>query len=436
MRSRLITLVAATTSLVALAFVVPLAFLVRELAVDRAVRPAELATRTLAPALALGGEPQVLEGLVAAASSGLEGPVGAVLPDGSTVGAAPPAGVVERAQADRRATQLDVPGGRAVVVPVVSADGVAVVHALVPDAALRRGVTAAWIILGVLASVLVAGAVLLADALARRTLSAIRRVEALAHRLAGGDLEARADVEGPEEVARVAEVLGTLAGTIEDLLQTERERAADLSHRLRTPLTPLRIDAESLPASAQRDRLLADVDALDAEVSRVIRSFRNRPGGTPDGAGCDAAAVAAARAAFWRPLADDEGRRFTVQGPAAGAPVAVAGEELADAVDALLGNVFTHTPEGAPVTFTVELGADVVDITVADDGTGWPGEVEVGDRGASAGGRSTGLGLDICRRAAEAAGGRLRLSTGPSGGAVATIELPLVGGAGAVRGRR
>lgn len=426
MRSRLITLVAATTSLVALAFVVPLAFLVRELAVDRAVRPAELATRTLAPAVTLGGGPEVLEGLVAAARSGLEGPVGAVLPDGTTVGEPPPAGVVEQARRERRATRVDVAEGRVVVVPVVGADGVGVVHALVPGAALRRGVAAAWTILGVLAVALVAGAVLLADALARRTLAALRRVEELARRLAAGDLEARADVTEPEEVGRVAQVLGTLAGTIEDLLRNERERAADLSHRLRTPLTPLRIDTEALPPSPHRDRLLADVAAVDAEVSRVIRSFRSRPERLPGtGAeGCDAAAVTAARAAFWRALAEDERRPFGVELPDRGAEVAVPGDELADAVDALIGNVFTHTPDGTPVRVTVGGDPDTVTITVADEGQGWPPHVRVADRGTSAGARSTGLGLDIVRRAAETGGGSLHLAAGPRGGAEARLVLP------------
>ena len=39
-----------------------------------------------------------------------------------------------------------------------------------------------------------------------------------------------------------------LAGRIGELLAAEREAAANLAHRLRTPLTALRLDAEALPA--------------------------------------------------------------------------------------------------------------------------------------------------------------------------------------------
>ncbi len=59
-------------------------------------------------------------------------------------------------------------------------------------------------------------------------------------------------------------------------------------------------------------------------------------------------------------------------------------------------------------------------LTVADEGPGMPaGAVR---RGASAAG-STGLGLDIARRAAQAAGGRLELRAGPGGGARVLLRL-------------
>jgi signal transduction histidine kinase len=58
-------------------------------------------------------------------------------------------------------------------------------------------------------------------------------------------------------------------------------------------------------------------------------------------------------------------------------------------------------------------------VTVRDEGPGLPdGAVE---RGRSGGG-STGLGLDIARRTAEAGGGRLRIDSSPAGTTV-TLEL-------------
>jgi signal transduction histidine kinase len=119
------------------------------------------------------------------------------------------------------------------------------------------------------------------------------------------------------------------------------------------------------------------------------------------------------RVAFWSVLAEDTGREVRldlVDGPL---PVPVAAEDLAAAVEALLGNVFAHTPDGTP--FAVSLRQDGV-LSIADEGPGLP--AGAGERGESTAG-STGLGLDIARRA----GHTLRLSTSHTGGALVTLEL-------------
>jgi signal transduction histidine kinase len=62
-------------------------------------------------------------------------------------------------------------------------------------------------------------------------------------------------------------------------------------------------------------------------------------------------------------------------------------------------------------------------LTVTDAGPGFPASQTAAlTRGASGSG-STGLGLDIARRAAEAGGGTLLLDTGPHGGARVRLEL-------------
>ena len=61
-------------------------------------------------------------------------------------------------------------------------------------------------------------------------------------------------------------------------------------------------------------------------------------------------------------------------------------------------------------------------VLVEDDGPGLA-TVELAERGRSGAG-STGLGLDVARRTAERAGGRLTLASGSSGGARIVLELP------------
>ena len=72
-----------------------------------------------------------------------------------------------------------------------------------------------------------------------------------AERLGRGDLDARVEPGGPDEVREVGAALNRLAARISELLAREREEVADLSHRLRTPVTALRLDVESLPEAAR-----------------------------------------------------------------------------------------------------------------------------------------------------------------------------------------
>ena len=150
-----------------------------------------------------------------------------------------------------------------------------------------------------------------ADQLARSLVRPLTAVARVSDRLATGDLTARATVAGPPEVRRAGTGLNRLAARIGDLLAHERETVADLSHRLRTPLTALRIDAESLRDEAEMAQVLADVDIVERTVTEIIREAR-RPTGEGSGVLCDASDVVGERAAFWQPLAEDQERPMTV----------------------------------------------------------------------------------------------------------------------------
>jgi signal transduction histidine kinase len=301
------------------------------------------------------------------------------------------------------------------------ADGSAVIRAFVPDSVLRHGVTRAWLLLSGVGLLLLLLSVVVADQLARSLVRPLTTLAQAADRLAGGELAARAAVAGPPEVRRAGAGLNRLAVRIGELLAHERETVADLSHRLRTPLTALRIDAESLRDGAEMERLLADVGTVERTVSEIIREAR-RPGGGSVPVLCDAARVVAERAAFWRPLAEDQERSMTVEVVPGPVPVFVAADDLATCADILLGNVFAHTAEG--VGFAVRLGRRAAGgawLVVADDGPGFR-EADPPLRGQSRGG-STGLGLDIARRIAEASGGTLTIGRSASGGGAVTLGL-------------
>ncbi len=96
----------------------------------------------------------------------------------------------------------------------------------------------------------------------------------------------------------------------------------------------------------------------------------------------------------------------------------VAGPELAAALDAVLGNVFRHTPEGTAFQVTVHQGNGSVSILVDDAGPGLDDAARKVRRGEGSGRvGSTGLGLDIVRKLAERTGGSLNIDRSPLGGA-------------------
>jgi signal transduction histidine kinase len=444
MRRRLVALAATTTIMVALAFLIPLAVLVRTLARDRALSAAELEAQSLAPVLALTRDTAALEAAIRATNPGARGRMTIIMPDDTLVGG-PLSGALPDSEDARdrdnlalarkgRAFSAPARGGIQVLVPVaLEADQTAVVRVVVPDSVLERGVASAWGVEAALGITLVASAVFVADRLAR---TIVRPVDALADaagRLGEGDLSVRINPEGPPEVKQVALAFNRLGDRVGELLEAERELVADLSHRLRTPLTVLRLDAEGLDNPEEARRLADDVEELERAVTGVIRQARRPVQEDIIVHESDAAEVAADRLAFWAPLAEDQERPFEFVGVENGtdgrAPIStcvpVSVDELEAALDALLGNVFAHTPEGTAFRVEVRMLSDGgISLAVEDSGPGLsPDFVE---RGVSGGG-GTGLGLDIARRTAEAAGGVFRIGRSASGGARIAMEFPTTG---------
>ncbi len=421
MRLRVSLLVMATSSLVLVSFLVPLALVLRTLAADRAVSAATAMAQSMAPlvtTLTTGDLRLTVDQVNAETST----PITIFLPSGAELGQPSPVSPAVRLARNGRSFSAEAPGGEQVLVSVEGlADGSAAIRAFVPDSVLRHGVTRAWLLLGGVGLLLLLLSVVVADQLARSLVRPLTALAQAADRLAGGELAARAAVAGPPEVRRAGAGLNRLAVRIGELLAHERETVADLSHRLRTPLTALRIDAESLRDDAEMERLLADVGSVERTVSEIIREAR-RPGGAGAQVICDAARVIAERAAFWWPLAEDQDRRMSVEVAPGPVPVFVAAHDLATCADILLGNVFAHTPEGAG--FAVRLSRRAAGgawLVVADDGPGF-GAADPTLRGQSSGG-STGLGLDIARRVAEASGGTLIIGRSASGGGSVTLGL-------------
>jgi signal transduction histidine kinase len=419
MRRRISWLVVATTSAVVVSFVVPLFLLVRTLAEDRAMAEADQEARTIAllvASLPTGQLAAIVEAdpgspatQVLTASDRLLGPGPAMAGDPD----------VARARSGEGLTVVDDDGGR-VLLPVVTGDGTAVVRSAVSRAELHDGVTEAWLAIGGLGVALLLAALAAANGLGRRVSEPLLGVADTAHRLRAGDLAARAEVTGTGETRELAQALNALAERTTELLATERAAVGDLSHRLRTPVTALRLDAEGVEDPEQAERLLQHVVVLQRTIDAIVNDAR-RPVRTDLAATCDAADVVRRRLEFWTPLADDQQRDLAVTVAPGPAPVGLADDDLVDLVDVLVDNVFAHTPEGTAFGVALVVAGDEVVLRVDDAGPGY-GAPRDPDRVGS-----TGLGLDLASRTARSAGGSLTVSEAAAGGASVVVRLPLRG---------
>ncbi|MCA1691497.1 MAG: HAMP domain-containing histidine kinase [Actinobacteria bacterium] len=424
MRVRLAVTAAAVTAMIVLAFCIPLTRLIQVVAANRALEAAKLESRSLGGAIsAVPGQQATIAQLVEQANAGNPRPITVYLPDGTVLGPQVPVDAeVELARKGRSFTAAAPDGGRDVLVGIAGADPSAttVIRVRVDASLLTRGVTRARAIVLAIGAAVVVIAVMLADWLARSVLRPMGDLLSVTRRLQQGELGARVDPAGPPEVAEVGVAVNGLADRVGLLLAAEREAAADLSHQLRTPLTALRLDAEGLPSAKDRMRIASDVDRLEQVVTRAIEESRDssrRHGERRRERGsCDLGQVVRDRLGFWSILATDQGREWSLDVPPGRQPIGVSQKDLDICLDALLNNVFTHTPDGA--SFSVEVaGGNGRDWTlvVQDAGPGLPGNT-LPARGAS-GGSGTGLGLDIVRRTAEASGGHLWAGRSRFGGA-------------------
>ncbi|MFE0512414.1 sensor histidine kinase [Streptomyces sp. NPDC058964] len=444
MRWALVKVCLAVTTMVVVAFAVPLGLVIKEMARDRAFSNAEREAAAVAPALSITTDRDKLERVVV--SAGADSGMAVHIPAADASSAVD---IGRQRAADRdiatvrrlgRASTTEVPGGSTLLQPVALSSGVAVVEVYVPESEVSNGVGTAWAVLAAVGVALIVGSVAVADRLGVRMVQPAQRLVESAHDLGEGKLGARVPEEGPNELRLAAVAFNSMADQVVQLLANERELAADLSHRLRTPLTVLRLNAASLGDGPAAEQTRSAVAQLEREVDTIIRTAREAKPQTAaagPGAGCDAAEVVRERMGFWSALAEDEGRKWRLAGVERPVRIPVARADLAAALDALLGNVFRHTTEGTAFAVDVHNGEDAVIVLVSDAGPGIPDPEAAMARGRGSGNDgSTGLGLDIVRRLAESTGGDVRIGSSVLGGTEVRIWIQLDGREPVRRGHR
>ncbi len=277
-------------------------------------------------------------------------------------------------------------------------------------------------------------AALLGALVARTALAPIGRFTQRTELLTGNlDLSRRLEVDGRDELARLADSFNATLDALERSVQAQRHLIADASHELRTPISSLRAniqilgEAEGLAPEEQeslRGDIVAELDELTALVGDVVELAR---GAARDGAVEDVRVdevvenvVASARRRAER---GDVSFQVSVE------PTIVRGQadRIGRAVSNVVDNARKWSPEGATVEVALKDGV----LSVRDHGPGFQ-EADlpfVFDRFYRARDArklpGSGLGLAIVRQAAEACGGFVEAQNAPGGGALLRVGFGL-----------
>ena len=278
----------------------------------------------------------------------------------------------------------------------------------------------------------------------RQGLRPIEVMASQADRISAGDLTERVDpAEAGSEVGRLGAALNGMLARIEASV-AEREASQDLmrrflaeaSHELRTPLASLRANAElytqgALTKRSQVDeamrRIMLEAQRMGRLVDDMLRLARldQHPARQRDPV--DLSALAAGCVERSR-IADPQ---RTWQARIASGLVAVGDEELlCRAMDNLLANVHTHTPEGTTAVVTAYDDGDRVVVEVSDNGPGVPADrlPRIFDRfyraGTPAQRPGSGLGLAIVTEIAAAHDGTVTAAPNWPRGLRVTLAVP------------
>jgi two-component system, OmpR family, sensor histidine kinase MprB len=279
-----------------------------------------------------------------------------------------------------------------------------------------------------------AGGILIAGGLglivSRAALAPVRRLTQATETVTEtGDLSERIDVEGKDELSRLASSFNTMLGALEESSRARSQLVADASHELRTPLTSLRTNIEVLASErelppGERERLLTDVvdqlgemTTLIAELIELARGEEHS--GQPEDVRLDLVTAGAVE----RTKRNRPGIGFKTdlhESLVHGVP---------ETLDRALGNLLDNAAKWSPPDGEVEVSVRDAEVTVRDHGPGideedLPYVFDRFYRARSARGLpGSGLGLAIVRQVAQAHGGTVVAERAEGGGTLMRFTL-------------
>jgi signal transduction histidine kinase len=229
-------------------------------------------------------------------------------------------------------------------------------------------------------------------------------------------------VEGTTEMRLLAEAFNRLILRLTRYASDQRRMLAAVSHDLRTPLTRLRLRAETIAEPAARQKMVHDITTMQTLIDSALYLLQAQDGG--------ASAVRVDLAALLQTVADDmaDGGVNVALGPMKPLAAHTDPAMLKRAVENLIENAAKYGG-GGTLALSQTNGEAVIE--VADSGPGLTDAektqvFEPWYRADTArGGQGTGLGLAIVKAVMRSLGGRVELADAVPHGLAARLVLPL-----------
>jgi signal transduction histidine kinase len=275
--------------------------------------------------------------------------------------------------------------------------------------------------------------------LTRSTLKPLRDLrDAVRRILQTGQTDDRVPVYGSEDtVDELSHLFNAMLARITTLIHGMRNALDHVAHDLRTPMTRLRVTAESALASndpaRQREALSDVLEESDRVLSMLttLMDISEAETGTMrlNRSDVDVQALAGEIRELYEDTADAAGLTLTVNVPM-NLVVRADRDRLRQALANLVDNAVKYTPRGGRVEVRAASEANADAISVSDTGAGIPerdlprifDRLYRGDQSRAT--RGLGLGLSLVRAVIEAHGGTINVSSTPGAGSTFTIRLP------------
>lgn len=273
---------------------------------------------------------------------------------------------------------------------------------------------------------------------ARNLVDPINRISRAARAFGKGDLSARTNLEGYDEIARLGKTFDTMAEAVEKDRKLERRLTTDVAHELRTPLMAIQSTVEAImdgvfEADEERlDTINSEVQRLSRLVDAILKLSRLENRGVPlreeiVNVGELISGLISTHEAY----VHDSGLELYYR---ADPDVYVYGDPdlIRQATANLISNAVRYTPEGS-ITVSVKQGELMAAISVADTGIGLSKEEAKmvfsrfwrADAGRNREQGGLGVGLSVVKEIVDQHGGWVRVEGEPNVGATFTIFLPL-----------